>query len=430
MPAWTDAVYATAALVSAPVWGWRLLRTGKWRTDWPGRLGRCRLSPEDRPTLLLHGVSVGEVNAARRLVEKLEGDLGSDLRIVVSATTDTGVERARALFEPRHEVVRFVFDLTPAVRRLLDAVRPDAVALVELEVWPTFVAECARRGIPVAVINGRLSERSHRRYRLVRGLLRSTFSRLAAAAVQDETYARRFVDLGVPTERMRVTGTMKWDSAEIADGVPGSDALADRLGVDRSAPLVVCGSTGPGEEAMLVDALTDLTAKDASGVDRPIQLLIAPRKPERFGEAAEAMGDPVRRSRCEGPSGRSDDRRLFLLDTIGELRQAYALADVVVVGRSFCPMHGSDMVEPIALGKPTIVGPNTGDFAEMMSKLRAGGGVAEVTDADALRQAVRDLLHPERGRALAERGRKVIREEQGATDRHADLLRALLPVPD
>ena len=414
----SDIIYGLAAAASSPLWAYRMARTGKWRTDWRGRFGHAPALPPHQPTLMIHAVSVGEVNAVRQLVQKLEQQHGEALRIVISTTTDTGTARAKELFTPRHIVVRYPLDFTASVRRFLDAVKPDAVALVELEVWPTFVAECVKRSIPVAVINGRLSARSFGRYKLIRPLLRSTFARLAAAGVQDDDYAGRFIEMGAPAERVRVTGNMKWDTAVIADDVAGRDDLAACMGIDRSKPLIVAGSTGPGEEQMLVQTLNGMDA----------QLLVAPRKPERFDEAAAALGRSiVCRTKCADGSRRPPDgTRRFLLDTIGELRKAYALADVVIVGRSFCPLYGSDMIEPIALGKPTVIGPNVSDFRDVMDKVLAGGGIVQVDGPAGLKRAVQTLLDPVAGRSLAEHGRAVIRRQQGATDRHVELIEQLL----
>jgi len=415
-----DIVYLLVAFVTFPVWAFYLLRTGKFRTDWKQRFGHSQVTPSERPTVLIHAVSVGEVNATRELVRQLEHRYRDELRIVLSATTNTGIARARSLYETRCDVVRFPFDFSPAVGRFLDQIQPAVIALMELEVWPNFMAAATKRSIPVAVINGRLSERSHRGYRRFRPIVRGMFRRLAAVAAQGQAYADRFVDLGTPAERVSVTGTMKWDTAVLADEAPGAAELAEAMGIRRDLSLIVCGSTGPGEEALLREKLGDLT--DADG--RPVQLLMVPRKPERFDEAAAALDGCVRRSAGHRAS---PGQRLFLLDTMGELNKAYALADVVVVGRSFSPQFGSDMMEPIALGKPTVIGPNTADFADTMTQLLAGDGIVQVTDGDALREAVRALLTDrERARQLAANGRAVIRANQGATARHVALIERLL----
>lgn len=406
-----DLLYFLAAVITAPAWIFRMIRSGKIRTDWPGRFGRTiALPPSPGRRLLIHGVSVGEINAIRLLVDRM-GEERPDLHIVISTTTDTGFARARDLFATKHVVVRYPFDFSFCVRRFLEAVRPDVVALVELEVWPNFTAVCSRRDIPVCIVNGRLTERSHRLYQLIRPLVRPGFGRLAFTAVQSETYARRFRELGVKPDALHVSGTMKWDTAEIADVVEGADRLAREMGIDRSRLLVVAGSTAPGEHELLVEAVPDRA-----------QLLCAPRRPEWFDQAARALPGCARRSKgqCKSSTGR------FLLDTIGELRMAYSLADIVVVGRSFGHLHGSDMMEPVALGKAVIAGPAVSDFQQTMDALLEGDGIIQVTP-ETLSDVIHELLeNKDRRQQLAENGRKVILAHQGATLRHAELICSLL----
>lgn len=412
-----DLVYLLMAVATSPVWLARMIRTGKIHTDWRGRFGGGEALPRpNRPRVLLHAVSVGEVNAIRLLVDHLaSGDDDGDgaVEVVVATTTDTGFARARTLFGATHPVVRYPLDFSFAVRRFLRRVRPGVVTLVELEVWPNFTARCAKEGVAVCVVNGRLTARSAARYDLIHALVRPSFGRIGVAAVQTEAYAERFRKLGVRKDRVRVTGTMKWDTAEIADKVPGAAALAEALGIDRSRPLVVAGSTAREEHALIRDAVPD-----------GVQLLCAPRRPEWFDDAAAALPGCVRRSR--GASGSATGR--FLLDTIGELRAAYALADLVVVGRSFGALHGSDMMEPVALGKATIVGPAVTDFEAVVEALRAGDGIVQ-TDASSLATVIAELLDdPDRRRRLAANGRAVIRAQQGATARNVAVIREVAGV--
>lgn len=408
-----DLLYIPTAVVLAPLWAL------KKRRGWPERLGKIAPLPSRRKgtkaRILLHAVSVGEVSALRHLVPLLAGDFD----VVVSVSTDTGLARACALYAGSCHVVRYPLDLSWCVGRFLDAVRPDVVGLVELEVWPNFVRACERAGVPVAVVNGRLSERSFRGYRRIRPLIAPSFGRLAAAGVQDESYAARFEALGVPRGRVRITGSMKWDAASIADHVPGAQELGAMLGIDPARPLIVAGSTGPddegGEEALLHAACP-------AGA----QLLCAPRKPERFDEAARAMPGCVRRSACspDRPAPVGADR--FLLDSIGELRQAYSLADVVVVGRSFGGLYGSDPIEPVALGKPTVIGPSVKDFEAVVGSLERAGGLTRAT-RETLGAVLGALVDdPEQRRTIAERGRACIRGEQGASERTAGLLRGVV----
>lgn len=401
----TNAVYLGVAGVTAPWWA------RKARGGWAERFGRVEpvAGGDGRPCVMLHTVSVGEANAIRALVPLLV----PRARVVVTATTDTGLKRATELYGATCEVRRYPLDATFAVRRFLDAVRPDVVGLAELELWPNFVAACVGREIPVAVINGRISERSFKGYKKLRPLLRGAFGSLAAVGAQDGAYADRFVAMGVAADRVEVTGSLKWDSAPNPHpgGVsPQAVALAGALGVDRSRAVLVAGSTGPGEEALLHEACP-------AGV----QLVCAPRKPERFDEAAAAIAGCVRRS--AGVVGTGDR---FLLDTLGELGAAYELADVVVVGRSFGPVdgpvQGSDPMEPAALGKPVLTGPAHANFATVVGVL-AGAGACRVVERDGLGLAIQDLFGDGAARGeMASAALRCVAEHRGASARQAEML--------
>ena len=404
-----DLVYLPLAVVTAPWWAGK--KRGGWRSRFGHVEGLVPLRPSSPGRILLHAVSVGEVSALRYLVPFLVGHCD----VVVSATTDTGLKRAGELFGavPGCSVVRYPLDFSWAVNRFLNSADIQVAALVELEVWPHFVGACAARKIPVCVINGRLSERSAKGYRRIVWFFRSVLRQLAWAGVQDAQYASRFCELGLPAERCRIAGSMKWDAAKIEDQVPGAAALASEMGIDLSKPLVVAGSTGPEEEALLHEAC-------GPGV----QLLCAPRKPERFDEAAAAMGPATVRRTSRRPAPAGTER--FLLDTIGELRMAYSLATVVVVGRSFGAQFGSDPIEPVALGKPVVIGPATSDFAAIVEALKAGGGLIQ-SSRDELASVIGRLLGSAGERAaLSAAGRTVIRGQQGASERYAAMLLAEL----
>ena len=404
-----DLVYVPLAIVTAPWWA------GKKREGWRSRFGFVEglkpPRPASRGRIMLHAVSVGEVAALRYLIPVLI----QSVDVVLSVTTDTGLKRARELFGTTDgcSIVRYPLDFSWAVARFLDAVNVDVVGLVELEVWPHFVDACVQRQIPVAVINGRLSERSARGYGRIAWFFRRVLRKLAFAGVQDSDYAARFCALGLPQDRCHIAGSIKWDAAKIEDTVAGADQLATELGIDRSKPLIVAGSTGPEEEALLHAACPP-----------GVQLLCAPRKPERFDEAAAAMGPGVvrRTSRVVAPGGTTR----FLLDTIGELRMAYSLATVVVVGRSFGAQYGSDPIEPVALGKPVVIGPATSDFAAIVQVLTAAGGMIQTTREE-LAGVLAGLVEDDaRSQRLAAAGREAIRGQQGASERYARMLLAAL----
>lgn len=396
-----DLLYIPLALVTAPAWAL------KKRGGWAGRFGKGDVLPAKsagKPRVMVHAVSVGEVSALRSLVPLLL----QEAEVVITTTTDTGMARAQELFGATCRVERYPLDFSWSVRRFLERVSPDVVALVELEIWPQFVDACAARQIPVCVINGRLSARSFRGYQKIAGFFGRRLQKLAFAAVQDADYAKRFEAMGLPGDKCLIAGTMKWDGAGLVDEVPGASELAAQLGIDRSKPLIVAGSTAEDEEALLVRA-------------RPAgaQLLCAPRKPEHFEEAARAMPGCVRRTNVGAGNSAAG---LFLLDTIGELRKAYSLADVVVVGRSFGSLYGSDPIEPVALGKATVIGPATSDFAHNVRDLVGGEGLLQVSREDLSTTLGQLMSDAARRKRLGEAGRAVIRERQGASVRHAELI--------
>jgi 3-deoxy-D-manno-octulosonic-acid transferase len=256
------------------------------------------------------------------------------------------------------------------------------------------------------------------------------FARLADVCAQDETYAKRFIELGAPPERVRVTGTMKFDTAQVADRIEGSEELARLVGLDPGRERVwVCGSTGPGEEAALLEIYRDLLVAHPG-----LRLVIVPRKPERFDEAAEEIA--AARFRVRRRSGRphpeqfavsGDAPEVVLGDTMGELRKFYSVADVVFVGRTLVDLgarqRGSDMIEPAALAKPVIVGRFTHNFADAMRRFVEADAIRVVGDAAGLGNAVAEVLaSPERAAEMGRRAQDVVRREQGATARHVEVI--------
>jgi 3-deoxy-D-manno-octulosonic-acid transferase len=434
-----DFCYVLVAVLLAPLIAYRSITTGKYRRDWDQRRGRVPWLPADRPRVWIHAVSMGEMNSIRGLVEAWRAR-SPDLDFVISATTDTGIDRGRELFKDL-TVIRYPLDLSWWVSRALRRVAPTMIVLVELEAWYQFITMAARRGIPVVVINGRLTEqKSMRRFRWIMPIARRMFGALTWVGALADEHADRFRRLGVPAYNITVTGSMKWDTAEVANDTPGSQALAEAIGLVPSRPTWVCGSTGPGEEAVILAAYTRLRER------RPdLQLVIVPRKPERFDEVADLIGragfECRRRSRCPDGSqpgarspGLSTVPAVWLGDTMGELRKFYALASVVFVGRTLADMGGSDMMEVAGLAKPTIVGPHTENFTEAVERLDAGRAICilpnQVEDpgaADALAKAVSDLLDdPVAAQEVGRRGQEIVRGNRGATERTLNQLMEIL----
>jgi len=422
-----DFFYLFGILAYSPVILYRRLAHGRYKGGWGQRLGRIQRRRPDQRCIWIHAVSVGEVNATRTLVEALGRRFGQT-PIAVSATTDTGLARAKALYGQTHDVFYFPFDLSCVMRGAIERINPAVICLMELEVWPNLARFAEDKGIPLVVINGRISDGSFPKYLRMRRFIRRMFGRVRLVLAQTPEYAERFIALGCPAERVHVTGSLKYDTAQTQGKTPASARLAEqiRLGDDR---LWVLGGTGPGEEAIGLEVFRRLREQAAFA---DVRLAIVPRKPERFDEAAaliERAGfDYVRYSTLKEKDGCAEGRPTVILgDTMGDLRAFYALASVVFVGRSLAPMGGSDMMESAAMGKCTVFGPHTFNFRQTVEALLAGGGAVEVKDADELLQAVRkclsDAAYAER---LAAAGREVIRRHQGATEKSVEAVASLL----
>src|SRR5215203_1415929 len=402
-------------------------RHGKYAAGLKERAGS--LPPFDaggRPVVWLHCVSVGEAQAARPLARALlEGYPGHAL--VVSTTTLTGQRVAREAFKGQAaRVFYFPFDWAWSVRRALRALNPSVVLMMETELWPRFFRECRRRGVSVALVNGRISEKSFGRYRAIRPFIRRVLSDLSLAAAQTNADAARLSALGLPPERLRVTGNVKFDIEEMAAS-PLTEELRRRFRIDKDRPLVVAASTHAPEERVALESLK-LLHSDAK---RP-RLLVAPRHPERFGEVAsliEASGLSWAR-RTDAPRESDAACDLILLDSIGELRAVYPLAEVVFVGGSVAPVGGHNVLEPALAARAVVTGPHTFNFKAIVAALLERDALVQLpetqgppADALSLARALRGLLDDEvRRRRTGERARAVLEENRGATARTVELL--------
>lgn len=413
-----DLLWAVVVCLATPYLLYRRWKRGPSGLTWGDYFGHGPSRPVSADCIWVHGVSLGEINATRTIVAELR-QRSPEAVIVISSTTKTGLARARELY-PRNAVFRLPLDFSFAIRNVLRRVRPSILVLMELEVWPNLVEVLSRKGIPVIVANGRITEeRSLRRFQwpIVRHVARRMFNQIRWVAAQDATYASRFIELGVPPERVQVTGSVKYDAAETVDVIEGQNELAEEMGIDPSRPLWICGSTGPGEEAIILDAYERL-AQEQPG----LQLAIIPRKPERFDEVAALIVGRgyacLRRSTGapQTPERIIEPQPVFLGDTMGELRKFYALATVVFVGRTLTPLGGSDVMEVAGLAKPIVVGPHTENFTEAVNLLLAEGALRRISGPGALGTVISELLrHPERRDQMGRAGRAAILARRGAT---------------
>ncbi len=380
----------------------------------------------------LHCVSVGEVNAARPLVEKLAAEFPAD-KVVVSTTTRTGQKLASDLFAGiAHLVFYFPFDFRSTVRRTLRRITPSVVLLMETEIWFNFLREAHKAGARVAIINGRISDRSYRRYGNIKRFMQRVLSYPDLALMQSAADTKRIMGLGMRANKVRMTGNIKFDQPENPAESALTEEFRDRFGISPEEPLIVAASTHDPEERWLLEAFRGVWSLSVGSLPR---LMIAPRHPERF----QAVADEIKRSgfgwvrRSEQASPRDRSAEVILLNSIGELRAVYPLAEIVFVGGSLIPHGGQSILEPAEAGKAIITGPYTSNFK---------AAVDEFLEHDALVQLPRcrtkeitGLLSDEMAKLLAdgdarqklgERAAAVMSKNRGATAKTVEMLRPML----
>lgn len=400
-------------VAGAPYWLFRMITSGRYREGLGERLGvvPTRLRSQDpRRVIWVHAVSVGEVLAASRLIEELSA---AGFRVVVSTTTRTGQKLARERFGA-DRVFYYPLDFAFAVRAYLRALRPELLVLVESEFWPRMLAECRRAQIPVAVVNARISDRSWPRYLRLRFLWRRLLSGLALALAQSEVDAERLTAIGA--RNVRVSGNLKYD-IRVPKPAAVTEALREHLHPETK--VLVCGSTLPGEEEILLYVLPE----DAVTI-------LAPRHPERFTAVAGLLrkggAQFVLRSQWFENPQPLERGTIFLLDSIGELASVYSLASVAFVGGSLVAAGGHNPLEPAQFGVPVVMGPHYANFREIVEKLRTEDAIVIAGPAE-MRAALDRLLSDESAaKAMGERGRKVFQSEAGATGRSVDALLKLI----
>ena len=419
-----SAVLGVGLLAYLPVFLVRRRRAG-YRRDLAQRLGRLGDGLPPEPRCWVHAVSVGESAAAVPLVEGIRRRW-PELGIVVSTITPTGARIVTDRLAGTAVHRYFPLDLPGPVRRALRDARPRFFIAIETELWPNFLRALARGRIPAMIANGRISDRSFRRYHRVRWLMRRVLGDVSVFAMQTEEDARRIVALGAPRERVVVTGNLKSDlRPETAEGGPRWRAL---LGLGLDHRLWIAGSTHRGEEAIVLDAFLRVKARCPELV-----LLLAPRHPERAAEVEAMVRERglavARRSRLpeDGQPG-----AVVILDTVGELAELYALAEVVLVGGSLVSVGGHNVLEPAMRGKPVLFGPHMSNFREGAELLQRSGGGLVVKDGPGLEHEIGRLLEDrDLARRMGDAARDAFAGRQGAVGATLDLIgRHLWPRPE
>ena len=422
------AIYFVALL---PVVVYQRFRRGKPIGNVGERLGRVRpaVNPDHERSIWVHAVSVGEVLAARALLAGLRETYPRH-RLLLSTTTVTGQQVAQQFGSGVDGTFYAPFDLPPFVARTLDRVAPELLVMVDLEIWPNLLQACRRRGVKTVLVNGRLSNRSYRGYRLARPFIRRVLGHLDRACVQTEVWGRRFVDLGLDRERLTVTGSLKFDALGVS--ATGADLhVADRalpyFGFTEGRPVLIAASTLRGEEEPVLRAFRRIRSADRDAV-----LIMAPRHPERFDEAYQVAvreGFRVaRRTELRPDGGTSAD--VVILDSLGELARLFQIATLVFVGGSLVPAGGHNVIEPAVFGKAIVFGPHMENFAEIARLFVGGGAACQVRSARELEDLLPALVaDPVRRASLGAAARAMVDANRGARRHTLSVIAELLP-PD
>ncbi len=382
------------------------------------------IAKKDQPTIWIHAVSVGEVQLVRPLVKRFAEEFAS-YRIAISTSTDSGYDIARELYK-ECDVFFAPLDFSWAVSRVFRELKPKLLVLAELEIWPNLLHHANKFGCPVAIVNGRLSEKSFRGYSKIKPLVRRSFSSVTWIGVQNDTYKQRFLDLGAQSSSVVNTGSIKFDNAtssRIADDVVTRREL---LQIDHSDLIWVVGSTQHPEEQLMLDAYQQIQA------DVPnLRMIVVPRHRERFEEVAKRIQSTGlawdRRTRLDGTTSINPDWKIFLGDSIGELRWWWGMADIGFVGGSFGDRGGQNMIEPCAYGVATSFGPNTKNFRDIVGLLLEKDACKQFKVASEVVPWILEMAHhPERRIEMGKRAASVASEHRGATDRTWQELRKLL----
>ena len=416
-----------AMLLMSPLF---LLRRAKYASGFRERLGNYpEFKHDDRNVIWLHCVSVGETNAARPLVDDLIQKFPL-YRIVISTTTQTGQELARNIFRDKVDrVFYFPFDWKFSVRRALRTFKPSLVLLMETEIWPRLIGEAKRSGCEVAIVNGRLSQRSLDRYSSVRPIVSRVLQSVDLALMQNAKDAERIESLGIDASKVFVSGNLKFDLSSTSDEIELTERLKDRFQFDGSRPLIVAASTHEPEEKWIVESLKERLRHES-------RLVIAPRHPERFQAVSDLLKNSGQRyvRRSDAPSDRDRSADIVLLDSIGELRAVFPLAEIVFVGGSLISHGGQSILEPASAGVAIVTGHYTQNFNDAVQLFRSADALIQLPESndenailDMLSAAFDELLHdPSKRQDFGSRASALMKANRGATAKTVTELKQLI----
>ena len=422
-----DFIFVLFALLCLPGFIFR----GKFHRGFLNRLG---FFPKDvqnslagKHPIWLHMVSVGEARALRILLEKLRKEY-PDRKIALSTVTPTGNKIARSMAVEDDLVFYLPLDISFIVRFVVDLINPGLFVIAETEIWPNLITYLNKRDIPIISVNSRISDRSFKSYTLIKFLLQGILNKISFFCVQTQTDSRRLLALGVNPEKIKLTGNMKFDTAENAEKERNAqdEDYRRKLGLKEEDRLLTAGSTHPGEEEIILRIYKELLSSFSA-----LKLLIAPRHPERAPEIERlALNYGFNSVFISKLRPLTIDHRLstiFILDTIGQLKDFYAVSDIVFIGGSLIKKGGQNILEPALFSKPIIFGPYMFNFRDIAELFLVSGGAVSVKDKEELRGKIKDLLlHPESALELGRRAKELLLKNQGASERNMEIIKQVL----
>ena len=423
-------LYSLGFVLLSPLFLYKMWKRGKYRENFWQRFGfysadlRERLTVKNQRRCWIQAVSVGEVNVALLLIGALQRKF-PDLLIVVTTTTSTGYTLAYERLPQEVELLYFPQDFPWSVHRAYDLIQPDFIVLIESELWPNHIWTGVRRSVPLFLVNGRMSPRSERRYKQLGSLPRLVFDKLALVCAQSQEDTDNFTEIGVPRDRVHMTGNMKYDVSMPHADVQRVDPayLLKQISISLAQPILVAGSTHPGEEEILFNVFADLRQRFPQ-----LFLVLVPRHVERTREVVELARQKQIKFvlRSEINSHLEQTARPYdclIVNTTGELKWFYRIATVIFVGKSLVGQGGQNIVEAAASGHPVVFGPLMQNFRAIAQQFVAEDACVQVTDADGLCRALQELLeNPDRRQSIVAAAHRVIESNVGATTRCVELI--------
>ena len=417
-------IYILAIYIFLPFAVARLFLAGiknpQYQKGWRQRFGIGVGLNTNNQLIWLHAVSVGEVNAARPLVEYLQNQY-PDYELLITTVTPTGLNAVKKNFNDKVTHRYLPYDIPVCVNKFINTIRPSLLLVMETEIWPVLYSSCNEKKIPIALINARMSEKSFKQYKLLSGLCRTTLSYISILAAQSQTDAERFISLGADSERVSITGNLKFDIKLPINVVDEAEQIKRSFGL---RPILIAASTHEGEEEIILNAMASIHRSYPDCL-----LIIAPRHPDRASQIIRLCDKIPLKTVSYSDSGQDlKDVQVFILDTLGHLPAYYAAADIAFVGGSLVPVGGHNLVEPASLGLPVISGKYLFNFREVRELLYEADAMLEITNADELIKSVIELFHhPELRQKMGERAKTVVDANRGNIDKLVELLEKIIP---